>query len=161
MRTQATDDARLTALLRAYVAAEYRWLRDGDWHDISVGLPAPGLELAYPRACSFGLISAWNPLSIERGADENRSADEALRRELDASGHSYLPAFSSAPNRSWREPGWLVMGMDAAAYDTLSRRFGQLGALWWPVAGPVRLRMDAARPPELDEDDRYVDWLVE
>lgn len=161
MQSQATDDTRLAALLRAYMTAEYRWLRDGDWHDISVGLPTPGLELAYPRACTFGLISAWNPMSIERSAAENRSADETLRGELDASGHPYLPAFSSAPNRSWREPGWLVMGMDAAAYDALSRRFGQLGALWWPVGAPVRLRMDAARPRELDDDDRCVDWLVE
>jgi len=161
MQLPATEDARLVALLRAYLAAEYRWQRDGDWHDINIGLPAPGLELAYPHACTFGLISAWNPLSVERSTVENRRADDALCRELDATGHPYLPAFSSARNRSWREPGWLVMDMDAPSYDALSRRFGQLGALWWPAGAPVRLRMDAPRPTDLDDDDRYVDWLVE
>lgn len=157
----APDDARLATLLRAYLAAEYRWQREGDWHDLVIGLPAPGLEMAYPRARSFGLISAWNPSSNERSVAENREADEMLCDALDAGGHFYLAAFSSARNRSWREPGWLVMDMDAAGYDALSRRFGQLGALWWPVGAPVRLRMDARRPPELDEDDRFVDWLVE
>lgn len=156
-----SDETRLTTLLRAYLAAEYRWQRDGDWHDINIGLPAPGLDLAYPHAHSFGLISAWNPLSIQRSAAENRQADQLLCDALDASGHPYLPAFSSARNRSWREPGWLVMGMDAASYDALSRRFGQLGALWWRVGAPVRLRMDVGRPAGLDEDDRFVDWLVE
>ena len=157
----APDDARLTSLLRAYLAAEYRWQAKGDWHDLHVGLPAPGLELAYPRARSFGLVSAWNPGSLERGAEENRRADEMLCEVLDGSGHPYFPAFSSARNRSWREPGWLVMDMDAAAYDALSRRFGQLGALWWRAGTAVRLRMDARRPEELDDDDRHVDWLVE
>lgn len=162
MSTQpAPDDARLASLLRAYLAAEYRWQREGDWHDISIGLPAPGLELAYPRASSFGLISAWNPSSIERSAAENRDADQALCEALDAAGHQYLPAFSSARNRSWREPGWLVMDMDASGYDALSRRFGQLGTLWWPAGAPVRLRMDTRRPAGLDDDDRFVDWLVE
>ncbi|MGJ4730861.1 DUF3293 domain-containing protein [Luteimonas sp. SDU101] len=162
MSTQpAPDDARLALLLRAYLAAEYRWQREGDWHDISIGLPAPGLELAYPHARSFGLVSAWNPYSVERAAVENRQADQLLCETLDATGHQYLPAFSSARNRSWREPGWLVMDMDAAGYDALSRRFEQLGALWWPAGAPVRLRMDARRPAELDDDDRFVDWLVE
>ena len=156
-----SQDTRVRSLLRAYLAAEYRWQRDGDWHDITIGLPAPGLDLAYPQAQSFGLISAWNPLSVERSEAENRQADQVLCDVLDASGHPYLPAFSAARNRSWREPGWLVMDMDAAAYDALSRRFDQLGALWWRLGAPVRLRMDARRPPELDDDDRFVDWLVE
>ena len=162
MSTQpAPDDARLASLLHAYLAAEYRWRHEDDWHDLSIGLPAPGLELAYPRACSFGLVSAWNPCSVERSVEDNRHADQLLCEALDASGLPYLPAFSSARNRSWREPGWLVMDMDAAGYDALWRRFGQLGALWWRAGAPVRLRMDARRPSDLEGDDSFVDWLVE
>ncbi|MCW5580261.1 MAG: DUF3293 domain-containing protein [Luteimonas sp.] len=151
-------DARVVELLHAYLAAEYRWQHDGGWHDIIIGLPTPGLELAFPDATAFGFLSAWNPLSVERSRDENRIADEALHEALAASGHGVLPAFASARNRSWREPSWLVFGMDSDAFDALSRRFGQLGTLWWRPGEPVRLRMDACKPGDL-ADESCVDWL--
>lgn len=152
------EATRVAALLKAYLEADYQWQHAGSWHDILVGLPTPGLELAYPDAKSFGLVSAWNPQSVERAADENRRADDALHDELLASGCRFVPAFSQARNRTWREPGWLVMDMDTTAFDALSRRFGQLGALWWRPGERVRLRMDAARPDE-HPDDANVDWL--
>ena len=152
------DAARMIALLQAYLEAEYQWQHEESWHDIVVGLPTPGLELAYPSATSFGLLSAWNPHSVERSREENRRADDALHEVLAASGHRFLPAFAQAPNRTWREPSWLVMDMDAPGFDALSRRFGQLGSLWWRPGEPVRLRMDAARPDE-HPDDAHVDWL--
>ncbi len=152
------DDARVVELLHAYLAAEYRWQHKGGWHDIIIGLPTPGLELAFPQATTFGAMSAWNPLSIERGRDQNRIADEALHEALAAGGHAFLPAFASARNRSWREPSWLVFGMDSGEFDHLSRRFGQLGTLWWKPGEPVRLRMDACKPGGL-ADEPYVDWL--
>lgn len=152
------DDARVVELLHAYLAAEYRWQHKGGWHDIIIGLPTPGLELAFPQAATFGAMSAWNPLSIERNRDENRLADEALHEALAASGRGFLPAFASARNRSWREPSWLVFGMGREEFDDLSRRFGQLGTLWWKPGDPVRLRMDA-RKPEGIADEPYVDWL--
>ncbi len=152
------DTARVRALLTAYLEAEYRWQHDGSWHDILIGLPTPGLELAYPSATSFGLLSAWNPYSVERGKEENQRADEALCGALDASGYPFLPAFAQAANRSWREPSWLVMGMEPAPFDALARRFGQLGALWWRPGQRVQLRMDAARPDE-HPDDADVVWL--
>src|SRR5690606_10753939 len=40
------DAARMIALLQAYLEAEYQWQHEGSWHDIVVGLPTPGLELA-------------------------------------------------------------------------------------------------------------------
>jgi len=152
------DAARIATLLAAYLDAEYRWQHDGSWHDIVIGLPTPGLELAYPSATSFGLISAWNPHSVERDNEDNRRADDALHEALVASGHRFLPAFASAPNRTWREPSWLVMGMEPEPFDALARRFGQLGTLWWRPGQRVRLRMDVARPDE-HPDDANVVWL--
>ena len=158
MSHSSLDDARVVELLHAYLAAEYRWQHRGGWHDIIIGLPTPGLELAFPQADTFGLVSAWNPLSIERGQDENRIADEALHEALATGGRTFLPAFASARNRSWREPSWLVFGMGDAEFDALSRRFGQLGTLWWKPGDPVRLRMDACKPEGM-ADEPYVDWL--
>ena len=158
MPPSSLGDARVVELLHAYLAAEYRWQHDGGWHDIIIGLPTPGLELAFPQATTFGALSAWNPLSVERNRDENRIADEALHEALAAGGRAFLPAFASARNRSWREPSWLVFGMGSKEFDALSHRFGQLGTLWWRPGEPVRLRM-AANKPEDVADEPYVDWL--
>ncbi len=160
MTTQdpAIDETRLLALLHAYLGARYRWQYRDDWHDIIIGLPTPGLDLRYPDATSFGLISGWNPLSVMRSATENRRADRALEAALIASELPHIAAFASAADRSWREPSWIVFGMDAATFDALGRQFGQLGTLWWQPAQAVRLRIDAARPVGL-EGDQHVDWL--
>ena len=152
------DETRLLELLHAYLAARYRWQYRDDWHDVIIGLPTPGLELRYPAATSFGLVSAWNPLSLMKSGTENRRADRALEARLIATRLPYIPAFASAADRSWREPSWIVFDMNVDAFDALSRQFGQLGTLWWQPGQAVRLRIDAARPVGL-EGDQHVDWL--
>lgn len=158
MPSVSPSDLRAAELMRAYLTADYRWQRGGHWHDVTVGLPAPGLELAYPEADSFGMLSAWNPQSIEREEHINRQEDEALQADLIAAGATLLPAFASAPNRSWREPSWLVFNMAAPDFDVLARRYGQLGTLWWRSTEPVRLRMLSTKPQGL-ADEPYVDWI--
>ena len=152
------SDAEAARLARAYLAAHYRWACSGDWHDIRIGLPVPGLDLLHPEVSRFGLLSAWNPYSQARDEAANRREDAALDAELEARGLRHIPAFSSAPNRSWREPGWVIFDIGTADLDRLSRRFGQLGALWWPRDGAVRLRMQARRPPAF-QHEAPVDWL--
>src|SRR5690606_365734 len=156
----AGDHAPLAELVPAYLAADYRWQHDGDWHDLRVGLQAPALELLYPDAASFGMLSAWNPHSVERSEAANREADALLHQELAATGLVFLPAFGSALDRSWREPGWVVVGMGVDGFDALSRRHGQLGTVWWTRGRAGRLRVDAARPPDFG-DDEHIDWLLE
>lgn len=159
---QRTEHERIADLLYAYLAADYRWQHDGHWHDLRIGLPAPGPELAYAGAGRFGLLSAWNPQSIVRPEPANRRADQALHDALLASGRIFVPAFSSAPDRSWREPSWLVLDLAMEDLDTLGRRFGQLGMLTWQRGEPVRLRMLAPRPDRLEDPlERLasVDWV--
>ena len=156
--TPALSPADVDRLVTVYLKAIYRWAHDGDWHDLNIGLPAPGLELLHPDVRGFGLLSAWNPLSRVQDDARNRSADLRLEAELRERGLAHIPAFSSAANRSWREPGWVILDIDVATIDALARHFGQLGALWWPRGGPVRLRMHAARPATV-QPDRAVDWL--
>lgn len=150
--------APVSQLVRAYLAANYRWQHEGDWHDLHIGLPAPAIELLYPRMETFGLLSAWNPHSVERPEQDNRDADRLLHEALLACGLPFCAAFAAAPNRSWREPSWVVMGWSLPRFDALSRRYAQLGTLWWTRGKPVRLRVDAARPEEFG-DDSDVDWL--
>ncbi len=167
MRYTCTMDAPLAAadavyidwLARAYLDADYRWEHAGHWHDLRIGLQAPGLELIHPGAVCFGFLSAWNPGSVERPEQENRDADARLRALLVEGGYRFGPAFASAPNRSWREPSWIVMDLPDAELDALARRFGQLGSLWWRAGAPVRLRMQAQAPSSL-ETHPDIDWLT-
>jgi len=152
------SDAEAARLAVAYLDAHYRWACSGDWHDIRIGLPTPGLELLYPESRCFALLSAWNPWSQPRDESANRREDAVLEAELAARGLEHIPSFSSAPNRSWREPGWVVLGLAPAELDALARRFGQLGALWWQRGQGVRLRMQAARPAGFGTADA-IDWL--
>ena len=151
-------EARIAALIRAYLAADYRWELDGVWRNLRIGQPAPEVERWCPKAERFGLLSAWDPYSIPRTEDVNRAADENLHRDLMLTGLSMRAAFSSAANRSWREPSWLVAGMAMRDFDALSWSYGQLATLAWEQGRPVRLRVDAARPPGFD-DHPWVDWL--
>jgi len=154
----AQRPATIAHLLQAYLAADYRWEWEGQWYFLHLGQPAPGVEAAFPEATRFGLLSAWDPHSVKRSKRENQSADEALHFWLADSGLDYRPAFSSARDRTWREPSWLVAGLPVEAFDSLAERFGQLGTLWWSRGEPIRLRMHAACPDACG-DERHVDWL--
>jgi hypothetical protein len=152
------QDVRIATLVDAYCAANYRWELDGRWHALRVGHPAPDLEAGYPDCAVFGLVSAWDPHSVPRAEAVNRTADEALHTTLLASGLPYRAGFSSAANRSWREPSWLVMGMPLEELDRLALRFGQLATLGWQRGEPVRLRMYAPQPL-LAKPRECVDWI--
>ena len=64
--TSRDSDADIQRLLRAYLDAEYRWARDGEWPSLAIGHAAMELEAAFPDAGVFGLLSAWNLHSVER-----------------------------------------------------------------------------------------------
>jgi hypothetical protein len=150
-------DTRIAALLDAYLKADYRWELDGQWRRFHVGRVAEDIEAAFPQARCFALLSAWNPASVPRDDAANREEDAALLRLIEEMGYARRPAFSSAPDRSWREPSWLAVDMPAGVLDALARRFGQLASLGWERGQPVRLRMDAS--PQPDAASEYVDWL--
>jgi len=153
-------DLRIATLLDAYYAAEYRWELDGEWRALRIGHPAPDLEGFFPQSQRFGLLSAWDPQSVPRPESVNRRADESLHAALLSSGLPFRPGFCSAPNRSWREPSWVVMDMPDADFDRLSLRYGQLGALVWSRGEPVHLRM-FARQPLLAPPREFVEWTGE
>lgn len=158
LSTPYTGEARIAELVRAYLAAEYRWEMDGDWLNLHIGEQVPEAARRFPGAAHFGLMSAWNPRSVERPEAANRTADEALQRDLIESGRRFQPAFSSAANRSWREPSWLVIDLPLTGFDALSRRYGQLATLHWTAREAIRLRVDARRPRAFPEH-ADIDWL--
>ena len=134
-------EARIAALIHAYLVADYRWELDGVWRNLHVGQPAPDVEAWRPQIERFGLLSAWDPHSIPRPEEVNRAADENLHRDLKLSGLPLRAAFSSAANRTWREPSWLVAGMAFSDLDALSWSYGHLATLAWERGQPIRLRV--------------------
>ena len=150
--------SRITDLVEAYLASDYRWEIDGRWRPLTLGEVAGELEDAFPGADGSGLLSAWNPHSVVRPESENRKADEQLAAELAESRAPHRPGFSSARNRSWREPSWVVMGMPVHEFDAVARRFGQLGTLYARRGEPMRLRIYRQRPPGY-ESPALVDWI--
>lgn len=157
------DEARLIALMQAYLGAEYRWERDGQWYRLQIGSPATELEAMFPDAREFGLLSAWNPQSVEQPESVNRAADTAMHAALRASDVEFQPGFCSARNRSWREPSWVTIGLPLHQLDALSRHFRQLGTLYCRRGEPIRLRMNHARPAGVTAATvtglECVDWL--
>ena len=139
---QIVDAAELAAL---YAAAAYAVVIDGDAIALRVGAPAPDLE-AYLPAEGYVLVSAWNPASEPRSDAANEAADAALVARLDAAGIARQSAWASAPDGQWREPGWLLTGIDLFAADRLATDFGQAAVLAWGRGQPVRLRMLLPHP---------------
>src|SRR3546814_21095833 len=75
-----TVHATISELGRAYLAADYRWQHDGDWHELNHGLQEPALELLYPDRGTFGMLSARNPRSDECAEAVNRDAARSEER---------------------------------------------------------------------------------
>jgi len=154
----ASADPRIASLLQSYHAADYRWEFNGRWHLLTIGAVAPTLDDAFPQASTFGLLSAWNPYSVERPESVNRTEDARLLAQLEDTGLVFRAAFSAARNRSWREPSWIVMDMPDDAFDALARSHGQLATVHARRGEPVRLRMYRAEPADCPALG-WVDWV--
>ncbi len=152
------EQAKVAELSAAYLAADYRWGQGSYWHAVHIGAPVPEIEAAFADAAGFGMLSAWNPRSVQQTDTVNQAADDVLQAALKIRGVDYRPGFAAATNRSWREPNWVVINLPLAELDALARRFGQLGTLHWRRGEPARLRMYAAKPAEVADHD-HVDWL--
>lgn len=148
---------RIAHLATSYLAADYRWEHDGVWRRLVIGHPAPEVDAAFPEASRFGLLTAANPGQQMRADIDNRSADRALQRRMDACGLHYRPAFAAATNRVWRAYNWLLIAPEVELFDRLAYEFGQIGTLLWSRGTPVRLRMQASAPPACIATP-WVDW---
>ena len=130
-------------------------MADPPW-GLVVGAPAPDLE-AYLPAEAYVLVSAWNPASEPRSDAANAAADAALVARLDAAGIARQSAWASAPDGQWREPGWLLTGIEQNAADRLAADFGQAAVLAWRCGQPVRLRMLLPAPAHAAAG-AHTDW---
>ncbi|MFP7721347.1 DUF3293 domain-containing protein [Lysobacter sp. A3-1-A15] len=155
MRTLTVVDA--AGLAAAYAGARYCVMIDGDTLPLAVGQVASDLEAYWP-AERYVFITAWNPASEVHSDAANDTADALLVTRLDAAGLQRHAAWSQGAQGDWREPGWLVAGLDDCASSTLAQEFGQAGILSWDRGQPVRLQMLLHRPQGAPMAP-HVDWV--
>ena len=168
-RGVATDTPRaIRRLLAAYRGTCYTvQLAAGETRlRVSAAPPAALMQLLQPDR-PWVLISACNPHSRPRSARSNALRMRALTRALAAVDPlRVFDAAGGAPDRSWVEPGLLVIGLDPAITDALARRFDQNALLAGRGAAPARLRLYradwAAALGRVDTAGReWAEWAVE
>lgn len=132
-----------TALLRAYAAAVYESLLDGDWRAID---SVDGDDWA--------VLSACNPWSQVLPDAENARLHAELAELALAAGCAPIPARGRAADSSWVESSWLLRA-PLAQLDAWARRFRQHAAFRPPQRDcPARLRIyspptDGNHPPSV------------
>ena len=94
---------------------------------LKVGEPSERLDrlLEVHGAASAAFVTAANPRSEKRSAAENAEAMDALDGILAAAGYPRYPGEGRNPERSWREPSVLAIGIYRANAQALGRLFGQ------------------------------------
>lgn len=123
-------------LVAAYLATA--WTVDSPGGALRV---RPG-ETAPPALRPSAIVTAYNPASHRRSADENRRADEALRARIATAPHAAWrthPRDADDPSHAWYEPGWCLVGEVRDEAVGLGAEFGQNAIVWVDGDGAVSI----------------------
>jgi predicted nucleic acid-binding protein len=145
-------------LVAAYRQAEYA-VREPPIV-IRVGEANAALDALIGADGGAAFITAVNPGSEQRSAEENRQRLAALKQALDAGQHRYLDGEGRDPKRAWpAEPSLLVLGIARHEAHALARRFGQNGFVWCEPGNAPQLVLAAKWRLVLDTHV-WLDWLA-
>lgn len=148
MDRAAADLALLEAAYRAT-----RYCVTVGTRELCARIDARALEieqlLAERGAASGTFITAWNPMSRQRPAGENRAANDAMAAALAARGVATLPHHGRGDDATWPpEQGFLALDLPIGDALELARAFdqhaivvvarGMPAALHWTGRAPVR-----------------------
>ncbi|HEX6748951.1 MAG TPA: DUF3293 domain-containing protein [Longimicrobium sp.] len=123
-------------LLAAYLATV--WSVDGPDGALEV---RPG-RIAPPPLRPSAIVTAYNPASQPRPAEENDRADADLRARIAAAGAEpwrTLARGTGDDAGAWDEPGWLIRGDVRGLAVALGAEFGQNAIVWIDAAGDVAI----------------------
>lgn len=125
-------------LLRAYRATVWRVDMAGGPLDLRVGEPVPGDRISLPAA----VITAYNPRSALRPAEENAVAQRRLRESLLQMGAELRPVVAGGTGpepAAWSEPGFLLSGIPRERVVEIASSFDQNAVLWIGEEGIPKL----------------------
>jgi hypothetical protein len=115
-------------LVEQYRRTEYHVDFPGAPFLLRVERPSPDLAalLAREKVSTAAFMTAYNPFSRKATDEENRAANERLRRELDEAEFEVLPARAVNPLGDWPvEHSFLILGMERALAEQFGRRYEQ------------------------------------
>ena len=119
-------------LVKAYESTDFRVLEPYAF-TLRVGHHSPKLAELYARTgvSSAGYLTAWNPYSAETSDENNKRAQEELRRKLSLDGLPNLGALGIDPSGDWPgEESIFVPGLDLERAQALGAEFGQNAVVW-------------------------------
>lgn len=125
-------------LLQAYLETRYR---AGDLL-LQVGQENEPLRTTHGLygVASSVFITAWNPYSQTLAEEDNRKAQEELRRVVRDHSWESLEGYGQHPSNGWPvEPSLLVFGPDLEEARLLGRQFGQNAVVWTGESAVPRL----------------------
>ncbi len=128
-------------LRKAYLQTAYMVRAPQGVHALRIGAshPAFDVEVTSAGARCWAFMTAWNPGSLPRSAEQNALAQAELLRSLEALAFLSWPAEGKADGGGWREESVCVLDLEAARAVALARRFGQLAVVVGQVGEPARL----------------------
>ena len=115
------------SILKAYRSTNYEVHTDPA-SIMKIGEFSSGLRNLFRKLnLSTGyFITACNPRSKELSNAKNRSLLNALRNDLQSSGHHIVNGFGSDPSGAWDgEPSFLVLGISFSLAKSLAVKFKQ------------------------------------
>lgn len=125
------------ALLRAYRATMWTVYLPGEPVRLHLGARVPA---ALPRP--LAILTAWNPASHLRSAQENQRANRRLRQVLRGAGvrcFATLAGGTGPAAHHWTEPGFAAAGLPRGRVVALGEQFGQNAVVWIGATGGAEL----------------------
>jgi len=145
-------------LLAAYRSAHYVVRAPGII--IRVGEPNPALYELMGEAKSAAFITAANPKSEPRSAEDNQFLVAALHAYVEAAGYAFLEGEGRDPKGEWAaEPSALILDIERAKAVKLGRAFEQNAIVFCERGKPPELVVVAKLKLVLDTQV-WLDWLV-
>jgi hypothetical protein len=124
-----------TDLLEAY--GRTVWTAEGPNGTLEVRLDGTSPDASLRPG---GIVTAYNPASIEHDAEANRAADQELLKHVRSLGVPFRRSHAhGGGDGSWDEPGFLLTGDVRPLLVELGLVFGQNAVVWIDTTGQVSL----------------------
>ncbi len=128
-------------LRKAYFQTAYVVRAPQGVHALRIGAshPAFDAELEVAGARCWAVVTAWNPGSLPRTAEENAAAQLALTQAIAELGLTAWAAEGKADAGGWREESLCILDLETAGGVALGRKFGQLAVVVGRRSAPAQL----------------------
>ena len=123
--------------IAAYRSSEYAVFAEPELV-LRIGEPSAALDRLLERsgAAAAAFLTAANPRSEPRPAQQNLAALERLKRSLR---HPFVAGEGRSADGSWREPSLRVLGFPRGVADALGRAYGQNAIVFIEKGGAPEL----------------------